>query len=548
MDYKITDMHKLKINYKLLILVFILNIQFCRQGDNKNNTSTGTETDSQKIEVKENEFLNDINSIEDVLKRQVERGAAYYYYTHYHETDFLASIPVSKALLKDNGYNFNNDFNSKIHSIFHIDNPNDSGYISVNKYTGQQENSSFIFGDDGEDPFIYILFKENFISDFLLLPVLFNYRKYFPEIAREGDIPPEDENPDGTRDYLLWKEVDDLDKQQELNIKRLVCRNKYLFNDDQSSLIWLLENDPDFLHSLVTTFGYDKEPKINKIVLENISQDYYHPWSSMLQNLFAAKDYNGELQIREALMQYIVDSATVEKSELLNMLYDCTTLLFSVYYMAGSDHAGIFDGFSQAEKLKFMAYAGYYIQLAYNKNKTGQSYRYPESFLREGLSHYKNELLEEIKKNNYYGLPDYAEIMEEVLLQRIMGYKGANTNKRTLCRILSDTVYTYKRYEIEDSIVWNNLSPGTYKYDLTDMVFTTDTIVLYLDFPEDVEKNNSVIKKTHLIKDRATYIWKIYYNDDLEHPSEYELIEDKDIIRSGYFVNRIDPWSFDISI
>lgn len=35
----------------------------------------------------------------------------------------------------------------------------------------------------------------------------------------------------------------------------IVHRNKYLFNDSQASLTWLINNDNLFLESLVKTFG-----------------------------------------------------------------------------------------------------------------------------------------------------------------------------------------------------------------------------------------------------------------------------------------------------
>lgn len=50
----------------------------------------------------------------------------------------------------------------------------------------------------------------------------------------------------------------------------IIYENKYLFNDDKASLAWILNNDIIFYTNLLKTYGYDKEPKINKKVLDSI--------------------------------------------------------------------------------------------------------------------------------------------------------------------------------------------------------------------------------------------------------------------------------------
>jgi hypothetical protein len=88
-----------------------------------------------------------------------------------------------------------------------------------------------------------------------------------------------------------------------------IHRNKYLFNDDKFSLVWLLNNDLFFLEQLVRTFGYDKEPKVNRAVLQKIAKEYQASSDPQaLENLFATKNSEGKLQIREGLLKTVRDS------------------------------------------------------------------------------------------------------------------------------------------------------------------------------------------------------------------------------------------------
>ncbi|MDR1348130.1 MAG: SH3 domain-containing protein [Prevotellaceae bacterium] len=427
--------------YYIMLTLAALSLSSCKQTtkEKKNeNTLQTTDciTNNESIDM-EIKSLDSINSIKTVLKKQVERGAEHYweYFTLYEEADLLAAITVSKELLRNNNYKPQNDFADKIHSIFHVRSTGKNKYISINKYTGKIKSSEdagllkisdILIDGDGDDYSLHIVFDGNFISDFLLLPMLFNYRKYYPDIASMGDIPQKYERTDKvTVDKVLWKDVEDLEKQQEMNIKRLVHRNKYLFNDSKSSLTWLLLNDHDFLTRLVNVFGYDREPRINQMVLGNV---YKEENTSPLVKLFAAKDINtGKLQMREGLMQYIVDNTAVDDKKLLNMLYEYANLLLHSYKDSSYKMFNTF-GFTKSEKLKIVAYAGYYIELAYRNNgiKEVEKRLRKKSFLLNELAGNK-ELLHEIDKNNYYGLPDFAAMIDDIMTE----ISETNTNTNT---------------------------------------------------------------------------------------------------------------------
>ncbi|MDR3285870.1 MAG: hypothetical protein LBT27_00330 [Prevotellaceae bacterium] len=67
----------------------------------------------------------------------------------------------------------------------------------------------------------------------------------------------------------LFDNKDDMLLPVQKEFSTIFHRNKYLFNESRTSLTWLLINDHEFLTILVKIFGYDKEPLINKAILEN---------------------------------------------------------------------------------------------------------------------------------------------------------------------------------------------------------------------------------------------------------------------------------------
>jgi hypothetical protein len=189
--------------------------------------------------------------------------------------------------------------------------------------------------------------------------------------------------------------------------------NKYLFNDDRLSLTWLLKKHKEIFLRFVRVYGYDKEPEINKLVLNEILEAYNRyreyglNYKSVFNNLFTAKDCNGNLQIREGLLKYILEVTTEEENDLLAMLDDyCHFMLYSTPEESG---------FTQSEMYKIIAYTGYYVESAYIKNDiqgwiTDWNWDKESAFYNEITK--QGALWEEIKKNDYYGLPGFENIIE----------------------------------------------------------------------------------------------------------------------------------------
>jgi hypothetical protein len=73
------------------------------------------------------------------------------------------------------------------------------------------------------------------------------------------------------------------------------------------------------------------------------------------------------------------------------------------------------SGFTQSEIYKIIAYTGYYVEAAYIKNDIegrGKDGNWDEGSAFYNKIMMRGALWEEIKKNDYYGLPGFENIIE----------------------------------------------------------------------------------------------------------------------------------------
>jgi hypothetical protein len=103
----------------------------------------------------------------------------------------------------------------------------------------------------------------------------------------------------------------------------IIARNKYLFNNSKGDLAWLLANDKDFLKILLVNFGFDKEDKINEVILNDLFQEYSKetPESSQkIGNILFVKNCEGKLSIRKNLLKYIEKNTTKNNDKYVSAL------------------------------------------------------------------------------------------------------------------------------------------------------------------------------------------------------------------------------------
>jgi len=198
----------------------------------------------------------------------------------------------------------------------------------------------------------------------------------------------------------------------------IIARNKYLFNDSKTDLTWLLFNDKEFLKRLVTDFGYDKEEKINQMVLEDFYKKYANPNHNITEKmgeLFFTKNCKGKLQIQQGLLDFVSRHTTKDDDRFIYALGNYLDYLFK------EDRDDIFTEspskkFTIDEKAKIVAFVANIESPAFYKFKPMNS---STAWHNAGTALYNitaahPEILKIIEKNNYYGLNPLKEIIESV--------------------------------------------------------------------------------------------------------------------------------------
>ncbi|MDR1347074.1 MAG: hypothetical protein LBJ63_01395 [Prevotellaceae bacterium] len=126
---------------------------------------------------------------------------------------------------------------------------------------------------------IYISYEHQLITYAYHLPAIFDYKKYFPELLELEKEPVYGETDDDDGGTMIveiehWKDLPDLGKTQRDNKNLLIHLNKYIFNGSQASLIWLINNQPEFIERLITYYGYVKDKKMLKWFLDKHKSIY----------------------------------------------------------------------------------------------------------------------------------------------------------------------------------------------------------------------------------------------------------------------------------
>jgi len=242
---------------KILLIISVLNIYLgCSQKKEEN------------IE-KNNLMRTSNNNVEIILRQQLEKGISgevlnsfdIETYT-YSKEDMEAVIPVAEKIILSQGYipPSNKAFSEKVQMIFKrkIDFNLSSKYLYLNFNEKCDKEVKYYRNDKSVDvtPYSYYIIKNsNFLTELYAIPELIDYKNAYPKLAEFEKKSMEKYMEDGDEVKIYkWKDVSDLKERRQNNIQILVNRNKYLFNDDKASFVWLRSNDTWFLESLVKTF------------------------------------------------------------------------------------------------------------------------------------------------------------------------------------------------------------------------------------------------------------------------------------------------------
>lgn len=190
----------------------------------------------------------------------------------------------------------------------------------------------------------------------------------------------------------------------------LIARNKYLFNNSRSDLAYLLAEDTLFLKTLVISFGYTKEEKINTLVM-NDYLDLDDDNMPTVGEIIFVKNAAGELEIKQELLQWIIDHTRADDIALLQAL--------SYYAYALYDNSGNniythnpFKIFSLDEKRKIAAYIANIYEPLRNQLMPLDAGKWPVSSVLENLLMEDKGLAHFLKEHHYFSLPALKQEME----------------------------------------------------------------------------------------------------------------------------------------
>lgn len=372
---KVQD-NKFKKNVTIFICSLFTIISSCQKNDQKINPLTQAE----KMELKE------------ILKKQLENGASADHgsFDDYTEKDLNVLISIENDILKRSGYIFlsQKQFSDKIKSIFNriIDPTINSSFLKVDSSAPCDKKIDFkVFTVDF--PYIYVSKNNFYITHFLAIPEILNYESKYPELSyiETKDIYITDEIEKTEIKITKWKDVKNLEKRRQTNIQKLINRNKYLFNDNKASLVWLKFNDQQFLESLVKTFGYVQDKDLVKWVLDrNLKNEEFD----------------------KLLFTKTCDHKYVFHKEIFEVMEQADTKNKENYIMFLREHFPKIDNKNFTEQTKIDALYCYYATKFSENLDSFSSYSF--------FPRLKEEQFEqEFKQNNYYNLPDFKELYLE---------------------------------------------------------------------------------------------------------------------------------------
>lgn len=360
----------------------------------------------------------DSDSYIPVLKSQLSSGVS----GEKNETDYptykftLKDLEATESIiskeLEDNGYKkpAKEDFINKINMIFKrvIDPKSESKYLHINFEDKCSKDLKLYKNSNSIDinPYSTYIFKNGrFISDLYSIPEIMDYTKN-PELFRfEKDA----EKNNYIKDVKIyyWKDMTDLKEIRKQNIKTIVARNMYLFNNNKSYVTWLVQNDQIFIKNLIKFFGYDKEPKFNEYVINNLNSNSLNNARELL-NYIASKDCEGKLQLRNSFLN--------SYESIYNNSKNVNDILILKYVSSKIINGEAKNSFSNKENMMILAsLANIYDPLFKKYHHNGQNWGevtiladYRDFIGQEGWNKVKNEY----KINNYYNLPNLKSMIE----------------------------------------------------------------------------------------------------------------------------------------
>ena len=311
--------------------------------------------------------------------------------------DLEISIELLDSILKKDGYNLIDDFDSKVKAVFGNIKLFDNIYFL--KTDNKCYNSNEILYNDSEGFKFNLYFsidKKLMIGQYAI-PELIDYRTKYPEISKiEDTISVTKKDKEGENIYVTrWRDISDLKEQRKKNIETLVARNKYLFNDDKDSFDWLIKNDAFFMEQLVKRFGYTQDFELLEWVIKKTHYDKNSPED--YGSLFWVKNCDGSIKLHSNTFKILQKLYNVKTA------YQILEDIKGYINYLGDEEQHKKEDLTEEQRIKILANIVYF----------GEQYKYTDDSpyqmmgrLRYFLSDSQVDIL---IKNKYFNLPKFKE-------------------------------------------------------------------------------------------------------------------------------------------
>ena len=342
---------------KKTIISIVFSLLFSCQNKTNDNIETNHLTDielvkkhlklQEKIDLSEDD--TDINNLYHLTEFDMELGGKFVYQG-----------------LVQNGYKIpkKEDFDQRIKEIF------DSGNCL---YSAKRNHDDFV---------TYFVYDKNFIKnlDEIEYDYTFDHIYVYPKLEIITPLP-------------LLGDILTINKDK-INIhlsEQIIHRNKYLFNDDRASFVWLRSNDTWFLESLVKTFGYVED----KVLLDFVLKENYKDLAE-LEKILISRSCGGKNRLNTEVFAVVKGWKKKELSD------------FSI--KIGEMMAALIKKEEQGKsEINFPELAKILSETAYHMSKTDEDSYYNFFPILNLTEKYR----EEIEKKNFYNNPDLKKVWEE---------------------------------------------------------------------------------------------------------------------------------------
>ncbi|WP_343671116.1 hypothetical protein [Chitinophaga sp.] len=355
----------------LIFIAGVIGIFGCepatKGGQQQEKDTTQITQNNEKEVIMNNPELHRQDSLQGNLN---DEGGGNY---RYQEKDMDVALPIIAEILKIKGYQppAKDVFQQKLHEIF-------AENFSAGNSCRMKEYGKFTMlweGQGGDRDYEFPIMTYDMAAS-----KEFGFITRIPLIASLGTFVDNDHFKVNANSAMA---------------QGLVARNKYLFNDSKADLAILLNNDKQFLISLVEAYGYTKEPKINDLVMNEYMKGNDDGIKQVPYIIFK-QGCNKQLVIREGLLNWIKEHTDKEEHRMLDAVY------YYVYHQFENK-----GEFTLNEKRKMAAYVdNIFIPL---KEKFGGP-GWPTTELIFNLEPVDHGIQDYLKQQKYYNLPEVKKL------------------------------------------------------------------------------------------------------------------------------------------